>query len=52
VAKIIRFVRVHYGIPDSRIVSHAQIALPPGRKSDPLGFDFERVRGLANQPAQ
>lgn len=52
VAKIIRFVRVHYDIPDSRIVSHAQIALPPGRKSDPLGFDLDRVRALAKQPVQ
>ncbi len=47
VAGIIRFVRSRYYVPDSRIVSHAQVALPPGRKSDPAGFDFERVRKLA-----
>lgn len=47
VAGIIRFVRSRYNVPDSRIVSHAQIALPPGRKSDPASFDFERVRTLA-----
>jgi N-acetyl-anhydromuramyl-L-alanine amidase AmpD len=46
VAEIIRRCREHYRIPDSRIVSHAEIALPPGRKSDPLGFDFSRLRKL------
>ncbi len=47
VAGIIRFLRSRYNIPDSRIVSHAMIALPPGRKSDPLGFDFHRLYALA-----
>ena len=47
VAGIIRFLRSHYSIPDSRIVSHAAIALPPGRKSDPLGFDFAKLCALA-----
>jgi len=51
VADIIRFVRTRYDVPDARIVSHAQIALPPGRKSDPVGLDFDRVRALAKQPA-
>lgn len=48
VAGIIRFVRSRYLVPDEHIVSHAQIALPPGRKSDPLGFDFERIKTLAH----
>jgi N-acetylmuramoyl-L-alanine amidase len=48
VAGLIRFVRSHYTIPDSRIVSHAQIALPPGRKSDPVGLDFDQIRALAH----
>jgi N-acetylmuramoyl-L-alanine amidase len=47
VANIIRFVRTRYDVPDTRIVSHAQIALPPGRKSDPVGLDFDRIRQLA-----
>ena len=52
VAGIIRFVRSRYLIPDDHIVSHAQIAIPPGRKSDPLGFDFDRIKLLARvQPA-
>ena len=52
VAGIIRFVRSRYLIPDDHIVSHAQIAIPPGRKSDPLGFDFDRIKLLAHvQPA-
>jgi N-acetylmuramoyl-L-alanine amidase len=47
VAGILRFVRSHYTVPDARIVSHAQIALPAGRKSDPLNFDFDKIRALA-----
>ena len=43
VAEIIRRCRLHYNIPDSRIVSHAVVALPPGRKTDPEGFDFARL---------
>lgn len=47
VAGILRFLRSRYVIPDSRVVSHASIALPVGRKSDPVGFDFARVCALA-----
>ena len=46
VAGLVRFLRSYYAIPDARIVSHAQIALPPGRKSDPIGFDFDKLRSL------
>ena len=31
----------HYGIPLDRIVTHAQIARPVGRKTDPKGLDLE-----------
>jgi len=47
VAGIIRHIRTKYDVPDSRIVSHAQIALPAGRKSDPVGCDFDKIRTLA-----
>lgn len=40
-AALIRRLRTHYDIPEARIVSHAAVA--PGRKSDPLGFDFARL---------
>ena len=30
----------HYGIPTDRIVTHAQIARPVGRKTDPKGIDL------------
>jgi N-acetylmuramoyl-L-alanine amidase len=43
VAAIIRHVREHHDVPVTRIVSHAYIARPPGRKSDPVGFDFTRL---------
>ena len=46
VAGIIRLLRTRLTIPNDRIVSHAQIALPPGRKRDPLGFDFTRLRRM------
>jgi N-acetylmuramoyl-L-alanine amidase len=49
VAGIIRFLRSRYDIPDSRIVSHAQIAQPQGRKTDPAGFDFDRIRRMAKE---
>ena len=39
--RIIQDLRGRRSIPRSRIVSHAHIARPVGRKSDPLGFDFE-----------
>ena len=47
VAGIIRFVRSRYAVPDNNIVSHEQVALPHGRKNDPLGFDFDRIKELA-----
>jgi N-acetylmuramoyl-L-alanine amidase/AmpD protein len=47
VAGIVRRLRTCYDLPDERIVSHAGVALPRGRKSDPLGFDFARLRRLA-----
>lgn len=47
VAGILRFLRSRYAIPDARVVSHAAIALPPGRKSDPAGFDFAKLLALA-----
>jgi len=46
IAGIIRFLRTRYTISDSHIVSHAQIALPPGRKSDPIKFDFDKLKRL------
>ena len=51
VAGILRFLRSRYAIPDSRVVSHALIARPAGRKSDPAAFDFERVCTLAKLDA-
>lgn len=34
----------YYGIPVERIVTHAQIATPPGRKTDPMGLDLPAFR--------
>lgn len=49
VAGIIRLLRSRYDIPDNRIVSHAQIALPAGRKNDPVGFDFDKIKQMARE---
>ena len=46
VAQIIRRLRTVCDIPDNHIVAHAQIALPPGRKTDPKNFDWHRLRRL------
>ncbi len=45
-AAVIRRLRERYRIPDERIVSHAAIALPAGRKNDPAGLDLDRIRRL------
>lgn len=34
----------HYGIDPAEIVSHAAVALPPGRKTDPKGLDIAAFR--------
>ena len=34
----------HYGIPVDRIVTHAAVATPAGRKSDPKGLDVDAFR--------
>ena len=34
----------HYGIPLDRIVTHAEVARPVGRKTDPLGLDMDAFR--------
>jgi len=49
VAHIIKLLRTCYDIPDDRIVSHAQIARPPGRKPDPRGFDFGKLRRMLDK---
>ena len=35
---------VRQGLPLDAFVSHAAVALPPGRKTDPAGFDWDRFR--------
>jgi N-acetylmuramoyl-L-alanine amidase len=46
VAGIVRLLRTRLVIPDDHIVSHAKIALPIGRKSDPVGFNFSKLRSM------
>jgi N-acetylmuramoyl-L-alanine amidase len=49
VARIIKDLRTRWEVPDNHIVSHAAIARPVGRKSDPLGFDFDKLRKMLDQ---
>lgn len=46
VATLIHRLQSRYSIPGARIVSHAQVAMPAGRKTDPRGFDFNRLHQL------
>lgn len=34
----------HFNIPVSRITTHAIVATPKGRKTDPRGIDLEKFR--------
>lgn len=49
VKRIIQDLRERWDVPDSHIVSHAAIARPAGRKSDPVGFDFEKLLRLLSE---
>ena len=46
VAALCRGLMQRYRIPVEHIVSHAEIARPHGRKVDPVGFPWERLRGM------
>jgi N-acetyl-anhydromuramyl-L-alanine amidase AmpD len=46
VARLIQQIRACYTVPQNRLVSHAHVARPHGRKSDPLGFDWPRLKRL------
>lgn len=35
-----------YDIPVTRIITHAAVALPPGRKTDPKGLDLNAFRAM------
>lgn len=37
---------LHPAITNDRITTHAAVAVPAGRKTDPLGFDVERLKAL------
>jgi N-acetylmuramoyl-L-alanine amidase/AmpD protein len=50
-AGIVRLLRSRYAIPDDRIVSHAEVATPPGRKTDPIGLDLSGFRRMTRSPA-
>ena len=43
VASLVYDLQSRYSIRDDHVVSHAQIARPVGRKSDPEGFNFARL---------
>ena len=38
-----------YQLPQAFVVSHAEVAMPPGRKNDPLCFPWETFRTLLKE---
>ena len=38
----------HYGIPLDRIVTHASVARPIGRKTDPKGLDLTKFKAAVH----
>jgi N-acetyl-anhydromuramoyl-L-alanine amidase len=48
-ALVAEWMRKHPAITPDRITTHAIIALPPGRKTDPVAFDMERFLTLVAQ---
>jgi N-acetylmuramoyl-L-alanine amidase len=49
VAALCRVLMARYRIPVDAIVSHAEIARPLGRKVDPVGFPWARLRELVGE---
>lgn len=45
-AALVRKLRERHPITLQRIVAHAEVARPPGRKNDPAGLDLGRIRRL------
>ncbi len=43
VAQTVAYNCALYKIPDRDVTSHARVALPAGRKDDPLGWDWHRM---------
>lgn len=42
VSQTVAYLCALYHIPDHNVTSHARVALPAGRKNDPLGWDWAR----------
>lgn len=43
VAETVAYNTALYHIPDHNVTSHARVAIPHGRKTDPLGWDWRRM---------
>ena len=46
---ILQDLRQRWHVPDEHVVSHAAIARPVGRKSDPVGFDFKKLLEMVDR---
>lgn len=49
---ILGWMSLHPRLTNTRITTHANVATPAGRKTDPLGFDLERLQSLIAFPPQ
>lgn len=47
---ILGWMAMYPAITLDRLTTHAAVAIPAGRKTDPLGFDIERLRALIAGP--
>lgn len=52
VNRLVRYLCFRHQIPADRIITHAEVAIPLGRKSDPLAFDMEALKLAVEQVAQ
>ena len=43
---LLGWMQLYPKITAARLTTHAAIATPPGRKTDPMGFDLERLKAL------
>jgi N-acetylmuramoyl-L-alanine amidase len=43
VARLLQDIRTRHRVPNDHVIFHSECAFPPGRKTDPVGFDRPRL---------
>ena len=52
VARLLADIRTRHAVPDDHVLFHSEVAVPPGRKHDPVNFDRARLLRLAGEFAK